>query len=103
MEQQNLRALLEQLHQELSRTATLDERGHELLAHVRRDIERLDATVPMAAPDAATSPAAAPLSPEEHEEMQGRWQTAVVDFEGSHPVIARGLERMAVILSNFGL
>lgn len=102
MEQQNLRALLEQLHQELSRTATLDERGHQLLAEVRRDIERLDATLPTTAPEEVAQ-SITPLSPEEHEQMQSRWQSAVVNFESSHPVIARGLERMAVILSNFGL
>ena len=101
MEQQHLRDSLENLHRELSQAPSLDERGQLLLANVRRDLDRLNTSSP-GTPQEGTQPAA-PLSPEEHQQMQSRWQSAVVDFEGSHPQIARGLEQMANILSNFGL
>ncbi len=100
MEQQNLRDHLEALHRELSQAPDLDERGQRLLADVRSDLTRFDAATPSAS---GGDTAAAPLSVEERNQMQSRWQSAVVDFEGSHPQLARGLERMAVIISNFGL
>ncbi len=89
MEPQPLRESLEKLHRELSQAPSLNERGRQLLAEVRRDLDRLHA--------------GAPVSAEEHGQIRERWQSAVVNFEGSHPQIARGLERMANILSNFGL
>ena len=86
MEEQDPHARLEGLHRELSAHPGLDERGQQTLAGIRSDLGRL-----------------APATPEERGEMQTRWQSAVVDFENSHPQLARGLEQMANILSNFGL
>ncbi len=80
-----LRAQLEKLHRQLLQTPSLDDRGRRLLADVEADLQRLDA----------------PLA--EREEIQSRWKTAVVEFEGSHPQLASGLEQMANLLSNMGL
>ena len=41
MEKQRLRELLEQLHQELEQTNTVDESTGEVLADLREDISRL--------------------------------------------------------------
>lgn len=81
-------AQLDQLHRELAESPALDERGREILAEVHRDIRRFDD---------------APPAPDERDQIQNRWQSAVVEFEGSHPQLAQGLEQMANILSNFGL
>ena len=93
MEDQDPHARLEGLHRELSAHPDLDERGQETLAGVRSDLGRL----------APSSTEGTSITPEERGEMQSRWQSAVVDFENSHPQLARGLEQMANILSNFGL
>lgn len=83
-----LRARLETLHRELLESPRLDDRGRALLASVEGDLRRLD--------DAEAPPG-------EREEMQTRWRRAVVEFEGSHPQLASGLEQMANLLGNFGL
>lgn len=93
MEDQDPHSRLEGLHRELSAHPDLDERSQQTLAGVRSDLSRL----------APASTAATPVTPEERGEIQSRWQNAVVDFENSHPQLARGLEQMANILSNFGL
>lgn len=84
MEQPPLRDQLESLHRELVQSPALDERGRQALAGVQADLQRLD-------------------GPAEREEAHGRWKSAVVEFEGSHPQLASGLEQMANILSNMGL
>lgn len=88
MEPTPVRAQLESLHRELLQSPSLDDRGRQTLADVEADLQRLgDSPAPLA----------------EREEMQSRWKSAVVEFEGSHPQLASGLEQMANLLSNFGL
>lgn len=88
MEPTPLRTQLDSLHRELLQTPALDERGRQMLADVEADLQRLgDAPAPLA----------------EREAIQSRWKSAVVEFEGSHPQLAGGLEQMANLLSNFGL
>lgn len=83
-----LREQLQTLHRELQQSPSLDDRGRQTLAHVEANLQRVD--------DAQTQPA-------HRDEMADRWKRAVVEFEGSHPQLASGLERMANLLSNFGL
>lgn len=88
MESTPLREQLESLHRQLRQSPSLDDRGRQTLANVEADLQRLDV---------------APMERAERGEIHGRWKRAVVDFEGSHPQLASGLEQMANLLSNFGL
>lgn len=92
MEGQKLRSLLEQLHAELAANPPTDDHSRHLLLELQRDIER--ATGDVAGSDAPPMPPA---------NLRERLQESIAGFEGSHPQSAAALERVLVLLSNFGL
>lgn len=91
-----LRALLEELHGELSRlpTAGADEARRGQLLDLQADIERRLAR---------QEEEGAVVAPHEREGFQGRLQELAVGFEGSHPRLASALEQTMNALSNMGL
>ena len=91
MDQQHLRELLGQIHDELARGETLDDRSRQLLQAVHDDIERVAATPEGTPPDG------------EPPQLRGRLQEAVIRFETSHPKLAANLEQTMNALSNLGL
>ena len=93
MDQEHLRALLEQLQAELSQNTTLDDRSRQLLLDAQADIRR--AVEPSADSDS-------PVLPADQQVSQGRLQEAMVALEGSHPQLAAALEKGMVSLSNLG-
>ena len=95
MDQQALRSLLEQLHLELASNPPTDDRSRRLLHELQADIERAVAPAPGSAP--GETPAAPPA------DLRARLQNAVASFEGTHPQTTAALERVMVLLSNFGL
>ncbi len=90
MDQQHLRDLLAQLHNELAHGETLDDRSRQLLQSVHADIERVAAT-----PSAVTA--------DEHPQVRGRLQEAALTFQTTHPQLAANLEQTMNALSNLGL
>ena len=96
MDQEHLRALLEQLHGELAQGSALDDRSRQLLLNVQSDIQR--AVEPTAVANGST----APVLPASQQERQGRFQEAIVALEASHPQLAAALEQGMVALSNLG-
>ncbi len=95
MDQPSLRALLEQLHHELATNPPTDDRSRQLLHELQADIGRAIEAAPGNEP--GEPPAAAPSH------LRARLQDAVAGFEGTHPQSAAALERVMVLLSNFGL
>ncbi len=96
-----LRALLEELHGELSRQPAIDvdDARRTQLLDLKTDIERL-----LARREAAGSQAGEGVVPrEESQHLQGRLQALVAGFEGAHPQIASALEQTMNALSNMGL
>lgn len=89
MDSQNLRSLIEQLHQELSANPPTDERSRELLAGLQQDIERGVGETP-------------PAAPEVHG-LRERVQEILAGYEGAHPQSVAAWERVFTLLSNFGL
>jgi hypothetical protein len=86
MTDQKLRELLEQLHAELERTDSLDEKGKELLSHINADIQKF------------IDPAE-----EDDETLFGRIQDAIDHFEVEHPAITAALSQMLNTLNNAGI
>ncbi len=91
MDQPHLRELLAQLHDELARGETLDDHSRQLLQSVHDDIERVAASTPPAVPA------------DEHPQVRGRLQEAILSFQTSHPQLATNLEQTMNALSNLGL
>lgn len=89
MTDQNLRELLEKLHQELERTEAMDEKGSELLRHLDSDIRSL----------LKRSGAKA----ESDEPMLERLQDTIDHFEDTHPRLTTMLSQMMTVLSNAGI
>ena len=91
-----LRALLEELHGELSSLPADggDDGRRAQLLDLQADIERLLAR------QEDTPPA---VAPHEREHLQGRLQSLAADFEGAHPRLASALEQTMNALSNMGL
>jgi len=91
MADQNLRELLEQLHKELERTETVDEKGKEILRHLDTDIRsllkrsRIEAEIDVDEP------------------ILERWQDTIDHFEATHPRLTTMLSEMMTILSNAGI
>jgi len=86
MTDQKLRELLQQLHDELERTQSMDEKGREMLRHLSADIQQfLDPT--------KENPAA----------LMGRLQDAIDHFEVEHPAVTAALSQMLNTLSNAGI
>ena len=86
MTDQKMRELLEQLHEELARTESLDETGREMLAHISADIQKL------LEPSEEASPS-----------ILARLQDAIDHFEVEHPAITAALSQMLNTLSNAGI
>jgi len=86
MTDQKLRELLQQLHDELERTQSVDEQGREMLRHVNADIQQfLDPTQ------------------ENPESLLDRLQNAIDHFEVEHPAVTAALSQMLNTLSNAGI
>ena len=90
MTDENLRRLLEQLHDELERTESVDEKGDELLRHLDSDIH-------------AFLKRSGRAGEESDEGMIERVQDAIDHFEVTHPRITQMLSEMMTILSNAGI
>jgi hypothetical protein len=90
MPDENLRKILEQLHDELERTESVDETGDELLRHLNDDIRSLLERSGRAEIQADDS-------------VLERWQNAVDHFEVTHPALTTLLSEMMTILSNAGI
>jgi hypothetical protein len=90
MPDENLRKLLEQLHDELERAESMDEKGDELLRHLNADIKDLlkRSGKGKGPPD---------------ESVIERLEDAIDHFEVSHPTLTRMLSEMMTILSNAGI
>lgn len=88
MTDENLRRLLEQLHDELERTQSVDEKGDELLRHVDSDIHDFLKRSGRGVSD---------------ENVVQRVQDAIDHFEVTHPRITQMLSEMMRILSNAGI
>ncbi|HLO15725.1 MAG TPA: DUF4404 family protein [Anaerolineales bacterium] len=86
---QNLRELLERLHQELERTASVDKKGNEMLRHIDADIQTLLRR--------------SGAKVEKDEPVLERLQDAIDHFETTHPTLTMVLSEMMNILSNAGI
>ena len=86
MTDQKLPELLQQLHDELERTESLDENGREMLVHLNADIKKF-------------------IDPAEEDDdtIFGRIQDAIDLFEVEHPVITAALSQILNTLSNAGI
>lgn len=86
MSDHKLRTLLEQLHEELARTKSVDEKGREMLRHLSADIQQF-------------------LDPDRENPttLLGRLQDAIDHFEVEHPAITAALSQMLNTLSNAGI
>ena len=91
MDDEELRNLLEELHQKIETTDTVDEKGRELLSHLSVDIRNL-------------------LERTGHEEHLrgnqwevGRLEESVRHFEVSHPSLTAALSQLLNILNNAGI
>ena len=89
MTDQNLRELLEKLHQELEQIEVTDEAGRERLRHLDADIRSL-----LERSDELE---------EADEPMLERLQDSIDHFETTHPRLTMMLSQMMTILSNAGI
>ena len=90
MSDENLRKLLEQLHDELEHTESMDEKGDELLRHLNADIRDL-------------LKRSGKVKGESDDSMLERLQDAIDHFEVTHPTLTTMLSEMMTILSNAGI
>lgn len=86
MNDQKFRELLDQLHNELEQTESVDEEGREMLIHLNKDIRRF------------IDPAE-----DDDETIFERIQDAIDHFEVEHPAITAALSQMLNALSNAGI
>jgi hypothetical protein len=91
MKDDELRQLLEELHQRIETTNSVDEKGRELLSHLSVDIRNL-------------------LERTGHEEQLrgtsrevGRLQESIQHFEVTHPNLTAALSQLLNILNNAGI
>ncbi len=91
MADQNLRELLEKLHQELERTEIVDDKGNEMLRHVDADIRKL----------LKRSLSGGGIEPDDP--LLERLQDTIDHFEATHPRLTTVLSEMMTILSNAGI
>jgi uncharacterized protein DUF4404 len=89
MTDQNLRELLEKVHNELERTETMDEKGKEMLRHLDADIRTLLKR--------------SGTKVEADEPMLERLQDTIDHFETAYPRLTMMLSEMMTILSNAGV
>jgi len=91
MTDQNLRELLEKLHNELERTEAMDEKGRDLLRHLDTDIRHL------------LKRSGAKTEIDADEPMLERLQDTIDHFETAYPRLTMMLSQMMTILSNAGV
>lgn len=86
MTDQKLSQLLEQLHTELERTESVDEKGRELLRYLETDIQKF-------------------IGPSEdsNDSLLERLQEAIDHFEVEHPAITAALSQVLNALNNAGI
>jgi hypothetical protein len=89
MPEQHLRQMLEQLHLELQRADTLDDRSRELLQSVLGDIEDL-----LARKQKRDTPP---------ESIVERLREAIGTFEKTHPTLTSAIGAVADALSSLGI
>ena len=82
MSSEQLNSLLQRLHEELARAATLDDESRRLLGVVVTDIERLGLATP-------TTP--------------GGLESLAVRFEADHPAVAATLRQVGDLLGKAGI
>lgn len=87
-----LRQSLSKLHDELARSATVDEGTRKLLSDVLADIERL-------LHGGAGSAVAMPARPA----AQSRLESLAVEFEADHPSLAASLRQFVDLLGRAGV
>jgi hypothetical protein len=91
MDDDELRKLLEDLHQKIERTDSVDEKGRELLSHLSLDIRNL----------LERTGHEAQLHGSERE--IGRLEESVRHFEVTHPSLTAALSQLLNILNNAGI
>jgi rubrerythrin len=90
MSDENLRKLLEQLHDELEHVGSVDEKGDELLRHLNADIR-----------DLLKRSGKGKGQPDDS--VLKRLEDAIDHFEVTHPTLTTMLSEMMTILSNAGI
>ncbi len=86
----DLRKLLKQLHSEIERTETVDEKGGELLRHLGADIRAL-----------LERTEGAQVQP--HPSLAGRLEETIGHFEATHPTLSIIMSEVLATLSNAGI
>jgi hypothetical protein len=89
MTDQNLRELLEKLHNELEHVEVTDEAGRERLRHLEADIRRLRER--------------SGEKSEADDPMLERFQDSIDHFEETYPQLTMMISQMMTILSNAGI
>lgn len=84
----NLSQLLEELHAELGKTKAVDDKGRELLRHLKADIQTLLADTDESSAD---------------ETMLSRLEESIGHFEESHPDLTSLLSNLINTLNNAGI
>ena len=101
MERELLKERLNELHQELQSSETVDPEVQELLEQVSGDIAGL---LMKTAPEGAAEETAAEISPEDEKQtLLGRLLNLTEEFEDSHPQLAEAIGRVASALSRIGI
>jgi predicted component of type VI protein secretion system len=90
MDDQELRGLLEQVHAEIERSGTVDEKERELLQHLAADIRDL-----LARSEGEENPA--------EPSVVKRLEEAVDQYEITHPDLTMLLSKLLETLSNAGI
>ena len=91
MSDDELRKLLEELHQKIETTGSVDERGRELLSHLNEDIQTLL--------DRTGNKEVA----EDNTWEIDRIEESVRHFEVTHPSLTAALSQLLNILNNAGI
>jgi hypothetical protein len=90
MENQEFRALLEKLHQEIEQTESVDEKGLQLLGELETDIrDLLERSHGVTAQPAPT--------------MLQSLEDTIAHMEVTHPTLASALTQLLSVLSNAGI
>jgi uncharacterized protein DUF4404 len=91
MNDDELRQMLEELHQKIEKTNVVDEKGRELLSHLSVDIRNL----------LERTGHEEPLRANEWE--TGRLEESIRHFEVTHPNLTAALSQLLNILNNAGI
>ena len=91
MNDTELRQLLEELHQKIENTDSVDEKGRELLDHLSTDIRNLLERTGEKKPRRVTSGEVS------------RLEQSIQHFEVTHPTLTAALSQLLNILNNAGI